>query len=61
MVITFWGLSRNFAVVHQNRKDPMREIQRFANLGHYLCKSMDEVKFVYKWHLRTEFETSRVK
>ena len=39
MVITFWGLSRNFAVVHQNRKDPMREIQRFANLGHNLCKN----------------------
>ena len=37
---------------HQNRKDPMREIQRFANLGHNLCKSMDEVKFVYKWHLK---------
>ena len=31
---------------HQNRKDPMPEIQRFANLGHNLCKSMDEVKFV---------------
>ena len=24
---------------HQNRKDPMREIQRFANLGHNLCKN----------------------
>ena len=24
---------------HQNRKDPMREIQRFANLGHNLCEN----------------------
>ena len=24
---------------HQNRKDPMREIHRFANLGHKLCKN----------------------
>ena len=24
---------------HQNRKDPMREIQRFPNLGHNLCKN----------------------
>ena len=39
MVITFWGLSRNFAVVHQNRKDPMREIQRCPNLGHNLCEN----------------------
>ena len=39
MVITFWGLSRNFAVVHQNRKGPMREIQRFPNLGHNLCEN----------------------
>ena len=23
---------------HQNRKDPMREIQRFLNLGHNLCE-----------------------
>ena len=24
---------------HQNCKDPMREIQRFANLGHNLCEN----------------------
>ena len=24
---------------HQNRKGPMREIQRFANLGHNLCEN----------------------
>ena len=24
---------------HQNRKDPMPEIQRFANLGHNLCEN----------------------
>ena len=24
---------------HQNRKDPMREIQRFPNLGHNLCEN----------------------
>ena len=24
---------------HQNRKDPMREIQRFLNLGHNLCEN----------------------
>ena len=24
---------------HQNRKDPIREIQRFPNLGHNLCEN----------------------
>ena len=24
---------------HQNRKDPIREIQRFLNLGHDLCEN----------------------
>ena len=24
---------------HKNRKDPMRAIQRFANLGHNLCEN----------------------
>ena len=24
---------------HQNRKDPMRDIQRFLNLGHNLCEN----------------------
>ena len=24
---------------HQNRKDPIQEIQRFPNLGHNLCKN----------------------
>ena len=24
---------------HQNRKDPIREIQQFLNLGHNLCKN----------------------
>ena len=24
---------------HQDRKDPMQEIQRFANLGHNLCEN----------------------
>ena len=24
---------------HQNRKDPIREIQRFPKLGHNLCKN----------------------
>ena len=24
---------------HQNCKDPMREIQRFPNLGHNLCEN----------------------
>ena len=24
---------------HQNRKDPIREIQRFLNLGHNLCEN----------------------
>ena len=24
---------------HQNCKDPMREIQRFSNLGHNLCEN----------------------
>ena len=24
---------------HQNRKDPMREIQRFPNLGHNSCEN----------------------
>ena len=24
---------------HQNRKDPIREIQRFPNLGNSLCKN----------------------
>ena len=24
---------------HQHHKDPMREIQRFANLGHNLCEN----------------------
>ena len=24
---------------HQNRQDPIREIQQFPNLGHYLCEN----------------------
>ena len=28
---------------HQNRKDPMREIQRFPNLGHNLCKNENQL------------------
>ena len=24
---------------HENRKDPMRDIQRFLNLGHNLCEN----------------------
>ena len=24
---------------HQNRKDPIREIQQFPNLGHNLCEN----------------------
>ena len=28
-----------FSDFHQNRKDPMREIQRFPDLGHNLCEN----------------------
>ena len=27
---------------HQNRKEPIREIQRFPNLGHKLCETLHD-------------------
>ena len=32
---------------YQNRKDPMREIQRFPNLGHNLCENDKETLHDY--------------
>ena len=34
---------------HQNRKDPMREIQQFPNLGHNLCENDKQTlhKYIY--------------
>ena len=34
---------------HQNRKDPMREIQRFPNLGHNLCENDKQTLNDYIW------------
>ena len=42
-----WGLRLHIVRIsalrwtefHQNRKDPIREIQRFPNLGHNLCEN----------------------
>ena len=40
-----WGLqivrisTLRWTEFHQNRKDPIREIQRFPNLGHNLCEN----------------------
>ena len=32
---------------HQNHKDPIREIQRFPNLGHNLCENDKETLHDY--------------
>ena len=32
---------------HQNRKDPIREIQRFPNLGHNLCENDKQTLYDY--------------
>ena len=34
---------------HQNRKDPIREIQRFPNLGHNLCEN--DKQTLQGWYL----------
>ena len=32
---------------HQNRKDPIREIQQFPNLGHNLCENGEQTLHDY--------------
>ena len=50
-----WGLrivhisALRWPEFHQNRKDPMREIQRFPNLGHNLCKNDKQTLHDYIW------------
>ena len=36
---------------HENRKDPIREIQWFANLGHNLCKNDKQTLINYEIYL----------
>ena len=38
---------------HQNRKDPIREIQRFPNLGHNLCEN--DKKTLHDYKIRSFF------